>query len=392
MGKIVVLIIVQLLLLVSCQKEEIFVDKKLAIIEYMIADNSLNKDAVDDINEMEKSFYDNNYNGQVFVYVDFRYSDQFPTPVILKIKAGNTDKIESEVVKTYPEQNSCDPEVMKKVLKDIHDLSGNMYEITGLILWSHGLGWLPPDSYKSKNKSFGEDYNKDGSGYYKQMEISDLRKALSGYHFDYIVFDACLMCGIEPIYELRDLCDYVLASPSEMPSGGLPYGKVMNEFLSTNTDYIGIADQYFNDYPENTWPHCITVIRTKELENLSRFFKNEFCSKIHGVSIDDYSKEYRKSDIQQYYPDRGYTFFDLYDFVVKVTENKNSEVLFGKFKSIFDRIVIYERHRRGEWPALNNAYGLNCFIPNKTNARYENYYKTISWYKDAGLEQLFSEN
>lgn len=84
---------------------------------------------------------------------------------------------------------------------------------TGLVLWSHGRGWV----------SFGN----DAAGH--RLAIPALAKALSAFRepLRFIFFDACFMQSVEVAYELRNLTAAILASPAEMPGRGAPYDKVL---------------------------------------------------------------------------------------------------------------------------------------------------------------------
>ncbi len=79
----------------------------------------------------------------------------------------------------------------------------------GLVLWSHGTGWLPegyydnstqygvsfPDPYADLVKSFGYE---DGV----EMDVKDLCNSIP-YHLSFIVFDCCLMVGLKSLTSLK---------------------------------------------------------------------------------------------------------------------------------------------------------------------------------------------
>lgn len=71
-----------------------------------------------------------------------------------------------ETIENYPEQNSADANVMKKVISTAF----NQYkaEKYGMVFWSHGEGWIPSPA---KTRWFGQ----DGNNY---MDIADLHAAL----------------------------------------------------------------------------------------------------------------------------------------------------------------------------------------------------------------------
>lgn len=85
-----------------------------------------------------------------------------------------------------------------------------------LILWNHGNAWNDTDPYTPKGISY-DDQSRDF------LTILELKNALRGTHWDVLGFDACLMGSVEVLYELKDLADYFLASPGEIPSYGWDY-------------------------------------------------------------------------------------------------------------------------------------------------------------------------
>ena len=89
-------------------------------------------------------FSENQISNAVYVYVDRVKNRKTSHPCLYKVKADNTDLIVSEIIKTYPEQNSSNAEIFVSALKDAIAFSrkGNE-QIKGLVLWSHGSAWLP---------------------------------------------------------------------------------------------------------------------------------------------------------------------------------------------------------------------------------------------------------
>ncbi|AJC74627.1 hypothetical protein AJ81_01095 [Pseudothermotoga hypogea DSM 11164 = NBRC 106472] len=93
-----------------------------------------------------------------------------------------------------------------------------------LILWNHGSAWDDTDPYRAKGISY-DDQSKDF------LTTLELKNALQGTRWDVLGFDACLMGSVEVLYELKDLADYFLASPGEIPSSGWDY-----RFLASISD------------------------------------------------------------------------------------------------------------------------------------------------------------
>lgn len=130
-------------------------------------------------------------NGNLLIYTDKQ--NEAPQLFQLKLEA---DTIRQIVLETYDSnQNSASTETLTQIIDKVQkEYPADSY---GLVLWSHGTGWLPSDIY-SYLRSFGQD------GKNNFMEINDLASALSKYHFDFILFDACYMSCAEVAYAFRD--------------------------------------------------------------------------------------------------------------------------------------------------------------------------------------------
>jgi hypothetical protein len=196
----VILSFITILFLYSCEKDNSETPSLPArtVIVYMIADNNLDNFAVNDINEMEQG-WNSKLNGNLIVYVDRAQGAGVAHPVVYKITHDTTSNVVSPVVNVYAEQNSADASIMHQILSDI--ITDCPAENYGLILWSHGTGWLPAgattdnQSKQIEQRSFGRDND-------SEMNIFELKVALPR-HFDFIIFDACYMGTIEVIYELE---------------------------------------------------------------------------------------------------------------------------------------------------------------------------------------------
>ena len=212
--------------LTSCHKHELKPDKpevpksRKTVVVYMVAENSLDSYAAKDLREIISAKDQIPLDCNLVVYVD---DTQMPAIYTYTAATGRSEW------RTYTEQNSCDGEVFHKVLKDITDyFPARSY---GLIMWSHGSGWLPAPKAKAPRKTIGIDnmINSGHSDSGAELEIPVMRAKLQelGLHWDYIFFDACFMQCAEVDYELRDVCDYVVASPAEIPGEGAPYHLIM---------------------------------------------------------------------------------------------------------------------------------------------------------------------
>lgn len=203
------------------------------VIVYMAADNSLFAAVRSDTTEMVNGKAQIPENVNFIIYLD----DKLHKPAIYELSA----KGGMQVWKQYEEETcSTDPEVMLEALREIeHYFPARHYGIT---FWSHSTGWAP------RRNTFGQDETHTQPAEKSEMEIPALHDVLAQLpRFDYIFFDACFMQCIEVAYELRDVTDYMVGSPAEIPGPGAPYDKITEALCAGNPQ--GIVLEYDRIYP-----------------------------------------------------------------------------------------------------------------------------------------------
>ena len=350
-----------LVTLFSCEKDNeppIVIPAEKTIIVYMAADNDLSNDALLNIRLMQRGYHETGIHFIVFVDAAGR------PPCLLKIRENDCDTIN-----TFSELNSADPQTLNNVLREvIKRYPANNY---GLILWSHASSWLPAGA---RLQSFG----RDGSA---EMNIPELSNALP-VHFDFILFDACLMGAVEALYELRSKTNYVIASSVETISDGFPYAHIMPELLQRDVDLQKIAEIYFDFYnkKENAERSAtVALIDVRELENLAK--------EMSKLTAENEMQQIDRSTVQRLDVTSKQYHFDLLDFVNKTFPQADKT----SFVSQLNKTVLYKAHT----PQLLGMYdintycGLSCYIPLADRADLNNYYKTLQWYDDAGIFRLF---
>ena len=331
------------------------INVKRTIIAYLGADNDLSMDALVDIEEMKQGF--SSYDVNLLVFADLQGED----PYLLKI---GTNK--EETIKTYPELNSAEPAVLKRITEEVMALYPA--EEYGLILWSHGTSWMPSGSGL---RSFGKD-----SG--KGMNLVDLAENLP-VKFDFILFDACLMGSVEVAYELKDKTDYLIASSTETIYEGFPYDKIVPELTMPHVDLSKEAQHYFDYYNSLSGAYrsaTIAVIDTKELTRLA-----EETNRI--VSEYKLDASFERSSVQRLDVYGEQYAFDLADFIAKASPDADKSA----FQEQLGRAVLY----RNATPMFLSEYdistycGLSCYIFHPDRQDLNRYYKTLKWHEDAGL-------
>jgi len=170
------------------------------ILVYLAAENSLSSFALDDYDEMLLGMESVSEKNHLLVYVDVNKDKQGNTAVPQLIHIGKnarTGLVEETLVYEYPEQDASSVTVER--MTDVFQRAFSAYPAKsyGLVLWSHGDGWLP---VSKSLRSFGQDGGSSGP----QMDILDLEEVVTkgteflgkASGFDFIYFDACFMQGI----------------------------------------------------------------------------------------------------------------------------------------------------------------------------------------------------
>ena len=198
------------------------------VIVYIAGDNSLTSAVRLDTAEMAK--------GKDFIPEDVNfiiYLDDTPhMPAIYELSAKKGMKL----WKQFDEELcSTDAKVMYDVLRRIeYYFPARHYGIT---FWSHATGWTP------RRNTFGKDENVGTKGGEPEMEIPVLRDILARLpKCDYLFFDACFMQCIEVAYELRNVTQFMVGSPAEIPGSGAPYDKIIDALCKGNA--LGIVEGY----------------------------------------------------------------------------------------------------------------------------------------------------
>lgn len=137
-----VIVLWQVFLFTSCEKDSNIVTKKetkRAVFVYMIADNDLDFYATANINEMETFMAHKPEAGSVYVYIDRAKNRKTAHPILYQITADTSAKINSKIIKVYPENNSTNEKVLAEALSQVQTICAiNNEFLRGLVLWSHG--------------------------------------------------------------------------------------------------------------------------------------------------------------------------------------------------------------------------------------------------------------
>ena len=403
--KSVWLAVVVLVLMASCLETDKADDiYRRTVLVYIGADNNLYYIANSNIYSMNGSLRNVDDNTNLIVFVDRKTSDTTSTTNLLRIHEGKID-----TVAKYPNRDSTDPMVMREVIEFVHQKYPS--ESYGLVLWSHGTGWLPTAQlhYVAPNMNYAQSRDgmerrtfgpyaeipdtkaflwEDRKGQkpsYSCMDLDGLKDAIPDGICDYIAFDACYMGCVEVLYALRHKADYIISSSYEIVSYGFPYHMVT--YYLTNGKLRDTCREFYDYYNSmRGWEQMggISLVKTSELDSLARCF-----SKV----IKEYSDTIPVMDtkpIQLFDRFKNHVFYDLEDVVDKLDVDRK---YLTEFRLLLEYCVEYKVSTDYIFPGdkvdeikVNTYCGLSVYIPlEKYDAKGLNAdYRKTDWSIDTG--------
>lgn len=362
---------IALLLLCACEKEEepqVPLVAGRTVLVYFAADNNLSGSVEGDIAAMEEGLlHTDMHNGNLLVYVDKKGQ----SPQLLRL-VQEGDSIRRELIEEYAiDHASATAERLHQVLRQVTDsYPSDRY---GLVLWSHGTAWLPFD-YKNYLRSFGTD---TGNHF---MSVNDLTAALSDYHFDFLLFDACYMASLEVAYALRHCTDYLITSPTEVLADGFPYQLFMQDLFTPEANVVDIATQFYTYYQSSYG--TVSVTKTEELADLATACRAIF----QGKSEEElFAVPVQELQIMEYLTGNVHALYDCADYVRQLATDAQYE----EFQSCLDRAVIYKAttpksayaYAYGTYLPISRFSGLSIYVPQAELAELNSWYQQLEWYQ-----------
>ena len=361
-----------------CHDEE----ERQVVLLYFSGNNSLSPEGEGDYEDLCGAWLPEEKEKTKIVLIYRHFMDQTPTlSRLYRDRRGNTME---DVIMEYPfDTNSATAATLSTVLADAEKAWPARYH--GLILWSHASGFLPEGYYASPDErartgaslmSFAEDHG-------VEMDLKDLRKALSTTHYDFILFDCCLMANVEVAYELRNCADYLLFSPTEILSDGFPYEQMMQPIFEQGAEeaMITICKRYMEHYRALSGVYCaatVSLVKTAALDRLAAACKPVFQNHREQILVMD------RSSVQPYFRYDKHWFYDFDDFVGKVATDSEYQT----FLAALTGAVIYKDATEKFLSITIRHYsGLSSYIPRPEYTKLNDYYKTLQWNKATGLVQ-----
>ena len=354
------------------------------MILYSEGYNNLRGDLDNNINQLCEGYVPGKWDNNaivVFSHSSLTNSDWVndTEPVVLRIYEHYGEIVRDTIFRYPAESVSVDKDFMRQVLTDIKDKYPS--ESYGMVYTSHGTGWIPKDYRKSEENTIslcgiGAEFDGPYASYtYHQLDIDEFREAIP-YHLDYIVMDACLMGGVEVVYEWRDICDLMVASPGEVLTAGFDYHNMSERLLKGDKpDLVGICEDYYNKHKENG-DATVGLYDCSKITALAQACAPIFEAHRSAIST------IKASQVQSFNYSYRY-HFDFRDILVKL--GATAEEL-APVDAALAELVIYKNATEEFLGNIILTYsGLSMFLPIDSWPKLNERYKSTSWNQATGF-------
>lgn len=370
----------------AAQKSDIVTGQKRTVLVYMAGRNNLSYFATLDLEEMKRGSKRLGKDQALLVFM--RRSQNGEEPWLARIEDGQlTGKVTvSEMGIRKDELYASDPDVMEKVMSYAFSHYPSVNDDYGLVLWGHAGGWLLQDSVRVEtSRGYGVDvgnyiYSSQG----KWINIPTMNQVLSRLpHLKFILADCCNFMCLETLYELRNVADYVIGSPAEIPDTGAPY-EAMAPAMFEATNYYHAIMECYQQHTEGNLP--LSVVKTSEMEHVAQATKKvlqsikernsgyaDLTGLIHYNFLGPDSVCYKEYNI----------FYDAGHFISRYATTSE----YQEWKKVLDTAVIEKcmayRWRTGkrwdghytDFEMSQEAYhGVSLFVPQDPTVKHAEHY------------------
>ncbi len=335
--------------------------KSWTFMVYLDGDNDLEEAAISDIQEMEKGG-GTNVDINVVILVDRH--DQYDTSNgdwsdgrYYEISDDVTTSIDSVLLSTLGEVNMGDPVVLQAFLE--YCFVNYPAEYYCLDLWDHGNGiWGACYDYTSPDND--------------RLTVNEMQTAISaassnqGEYIDVISFDCCVMNMMEIVYELRNLCDYVVASEENIPFDGFDYEPIIAGLQADPTltplEFSQLlVDEYGIRYA-STAATCLSAIDTSKMAQIVPIMNNLVGNLTEAINdYDYYYMLYLSRSATRSFSDGA--FVDLKHLAMKINYYIHLEYLAETTANLIlalDELIAYNwQHESYQ----GTAHGIAIFMP-----------------------------
>ncbi len=384
---------------------------------YMSSDDmsseSLEPDAIDDVNEMElvgsndrlaiviqldrvpgrdRSNGDWVTTRRYFITYDPSYNPNNPN------SADRT--IRSKLIADLGEVNMGSP----KTLIDFVRWAKSNYPAKryALVLWNHGRGADDLSPYRAKGvrriAQFGVMHPR--GVIYDDTDRDFLTTPELGYALnevkpiDVVAFDACLMGMVEVAYEIRNAGSLMCASQLSPPSEGYRYdlwlGELKQNPQMTPQELAKVIVEKYVQSVGQIADVANSVVKLSEVASLANAI-SEFANELQRVA-DRYEYELANArNAAEASPEmEGLNFKDIYDYARRVKEYVDDQAVRSTADKVMERLkgaVLLNRFTNSS----SNLNGLSIYLPSPDKANLTGIgYTNLAFAKDTNWDEWLS--
>lgn len=342
------------------------------------------------------------------------------SPVLVRVYKDMQDNVVKDTLVVYPKGvRSASARQLNEVLTYVKDeFPATSY---GMIFSSHATGYLPSGYYTKPGdyiftpsatvygleygngfgvpvgvpyvepdydpslpmvKSIGQDQVGTSAHYTSyEIQIEDFARALPMY-MDYILFDACLMGGVEVAYELVGKCGHVGFSQTEVLAEGFDYKTLTSHLLNGGIpDPKSVCDDYFQQYIVQSGIYqsaTISLVDCSKMEPLAAVCADLFDKYRDNIAL------LNPNDVQRYYRSKYHWFYDMIDIVAEA--GASADDIYALQQATDDCIVYKNATSKFMNEFLIKDYsGLSMYLPCNGSNELDKYYRTLKWNIATGL-------
>ncbi|KGF42400.1 MULTISPECIES: clostripain-related cysteine peptidase [Prevotellaceae] len=236
-----------------------------------------------------------------------------------------------------------------------------------MIIGCHGTGWTYKANWKNypyqakryhfmmrqpaskweRTRFFGS--VSDLENYATDIEVLAEGIAQTGTKMQYVMFDDCYMANIETAYMLKDVCNFLIGSTSEIIAIGMPYASMWASLATPTPNYATAVSKFHEFYSNYTVPcGTIAVIDCRKVEGLANVMRD-----INSAfTLDDALRD----SIQVLDGFNPNIFFDLGDYVDKLCQDERMKAKFN------DQLAKVVRCKSATGSVYSYLYGSPKYI------------------------------
>ena len=376
--------------LISCEKEDVKLPNQKTVFMYLPwpADRTLTESFETNISDLEKAISDKGLNNEKVVVFISTSSTQ---ATLYEITCKN-GICKHDTLKNYTNPSFTTAEGIAFILSEMKSAAPAL--TYAMIIGGHGMGWIPVyptptigiRASSTSASSFKNYWEYEGTFHTRffggttgkyQTDITTLEEGIrnANLKMEYILFDNCYMSQIEVAYELRNVTDYIIASPTEIMAYGMPYS-IIGEYLLGKPDYEAVCDGFYSFYSTYD-PSCGTLAVTDCSELISTA---SLMREINSRYTFDTAQLNSLQRMDGYEPP---LFYDYGDYVAHLCTDAQ---LLMQFEEQLNRTVPYKKHTNEFYTKRKGAIPINVYSGITTsdpsiNSQVINDKTKTSWYK-----------